>query len=135
MFVVLKIAIKTKKINSKTSGKSMVHSSHPFLIHHGMLRAVSVWRRRCFRCCERAAVRAVHPDDMLSRSRSLTWSLGRSISALRQVLCVCDRRVCRGVSRRPFTVSGMARSGRPRAQGQRDTRSRTHRERKCVFTS
>lgn len=69
----------------------MVHSIHPSLIHRGMLRAVSGWRRRCFLCCAvRAAVRAVHPDDMLSRSRSLTWSLGRSISALRQVTCVCS---------------------------------------------
>uniref|UniRef100_A0A8C1RA05 Dihydrolipoyllysine-residue succinyltransferase component of 2-oxoglutarate dehydrogenase complex, mitochondrial n=1 Tax=Cyprinus carpio TaxID=7962 RepID=A0A8C1RA05_CYPCA len=98
MFVVLKIAIKTNKKNSKTCGKSMVHSSHPSLNHHGMLRAVSVWRRRCFRCCERAAVRAVHPDDMLSRSRSLTWSLGRSISALRQGNSVLARRAASGIS-------------------------------------
>ncbi|XP_058604754.1 dihydrolipoyllysine-residue succinyltransferase component of 2-oxoglutarate dehydrogenase complex, mitochondrial isoform X2 [Onychostoma macrolepis] len=77
----------------------MVHSTHPSLIHRGMLRAVSGWRRRCFRCCAvRAAVCAVHPDDMLSRSRSLTWSLGRSISALRQGNSVLARRAASGIS-------------------------------------
>uniref|UniRef100_A0A8C1WT23 Dihydrolipoyllysine-residue succinyltransferase component of 2-oxoglutarate dehydrogenase complex, mitochondrial n=1 Tax=Cyprinus carpio TaxID=7962 RepID=A0A8C1WT23_CYPCA len=64
-----------------------------------MLRAASGPRRRCFRCCAvRAAVRSVHPDDMLSRSRCLTRSLGRSISALRQGNRALARRATSGIS-------------------------------------
>ncbi|XP_016104003.1 dihydrolipoyllysine-residue succinyltransferase component of 2-oxoglutarate dehydrogenase complex, mitochondrial [Sinocyclocheilus grahami] len=64
-----------------------------------MLRAVSGSRRRCFRCCAvRAAVSSVHPDDMLSRSRCLTRSLGRSLSALRQGNSALARRATSGIS-------------------------------------
>ncbi|XP_026085131.1 dihydrolipoyllysine-residue succinyltransferase component of 2-oxoglutarate dehydrogenase complex, mitochondrial [Carassius auratus] len=64
-----------------------------------MLHAVSGSRRRCFRCCAvRTAVRSVLPDNMLSRSRCLTRSLGRSISALRQSNSVLARRATSGIS-------------------------------------
>ncbi|XP_059375458.1 dihydrolipoyllysine-residue succinyltransferase component of 2-oxoglutarate dehydrogenase complex, mitochondrial [Carassius carassius] len=64
-----------------------------------MLRAVSGSRQRCFRCCAvRTAVRSVFPDNMLSRSRCLTRSLGRSISALRQSNSVLARRATSGIS-------------------------------------
>lgn len=67
----------------------MVHSIHAHLslTRDGMFLTASGLWRRCFRCCavRAAAVRAVHPDDMLSHSRCLTRSLGRSITALRQV--------------------------------------------------
>ncbi|XP_051722880.1 dihydrolipoyllysine-residue succinyltransferase component of 2-oxoglutarate dehydrogenase complex, mitochondrial [Ctenopharyngodon idella] len=63
------------------------------------LTASGLWRR-CFRCCavRAAAVRAVHPDDMLSHSRCLTRSLGRSITALRQGNGVLARRATSGIS-------------------------------------
>ncbi|XP_016328795.1 dihydrolipoyllysine-residue succinyltransferase component of 2-oxoglutarate dehydrogenase complex, mitochondrial-like [Sinocyclocheilus anshuiensis] len=64
-----------------------------------MLRGVSGSRRRCFRCCAvRAAVSSVHPDDMLSRSRCLTRSLGHSISSLRQGNSVLTRRATSGIT-------------------------------------
>ncbi|KAK2878289.1 hypothetical protein Q8A67_019080 [Cirrhinus molitorella] len=77
----------------------MVHSIHPSLLPRGVIRAVSGSRRRSFRCCAvRAAVRAVHPDDMLSHSRCLTRSLGRSITALRQGNSALARRAASGIS-------------------------------------
>ncbi|XP_026141022.1 dihydrolipoyllysine-residue succinyltransferase component of 2-oxoglutarate dehydrogenase complex, mitochondrial-like [Carassius auratus] len=59
-----------------------------------MLCAVSGWRRRSFRCCGACGP----PEDMLSRSRCVTWSLGRSISALRQGNSVLARRAASGIS-------------------------------------
>ncbi|XP_067312378.1 dihydrolipoyllysine-residue succinyltransferase component of 2-oxoglutarate dehydrogenase complex, mitochondrial [Pseudorasbora parva] len=46
----------------------------------------------------RAAVRAVHPDDMLSHSRCLSRSLGRSITVLRQGNGALARRATSGIS-------------------------------------
>ncbi|ROL47966.1 Dihydrolipoyllysine-residue succinyltransferase component of 2-oxoglutarate dehydrogenase complex, mitochondrial [Anabarilius grahami] len=72
-----------------------------------MFRTASGLWRRCFRCCavRAAAVRAVHPDDMLSHSRCLTRSLGRSITALRQGNGVLARRATSGISSASQCVS------------------------------